>query len=123
WVTATTSSPRPRANSSSVADGTNEAIRTETRMARLSEEEIEARLPSVRGWERDANALVKRFEHGDFQGSVDFVNRLTPAAQEANHHPDLEISWSTVTVRLSTHSEGGITESDFALAASIDAVA
>ena len=92
-------------------------------MARLKEEEIEARLRELDGWERDGEALRKQFDHGDFQGSVDFVNRLTPAAQEANHHPDLEISWSTVTVRLSTHSEGGLTEADFALAASIDAVA
>ncbi len=92
-------------------------------MARLNDEEIEARLGDVEGWERVGEELRKQFDQGDFQGSVDFVNRLTPAAQEANHHPDLEISWSTVTVRLSTHSEGGLTEADFALASSIDAVA
>jgi 4a-hydroxytetrahydrobiopterin dehydratase len=48
------------------------------------------------------------------------VNRITPAAEEMNHHPDLAISWSKVTVSLSTHSQGGITENDFELAARID---
>jgi 4a-hydroxytetrahydrobiopterin dehydratase len=92
-------------------------------MARLSDEEISGRLGELDGWEREGDAIVKRFKHGDFQGSVDFVNRLTPAAQEMNHHPDLEISWDTVTVRVTTHSEGGLTDHDFSLAASIDAVA
>jgi 4a-hydroxytetrahydrobiopterin dehydratase len=92
-------------------------------MTRLSDDEIDARLAEVDGWERDGDAIRKRFKHDDFQGSVDFVNRLTPAAQEMNHHPDLEISWDTVTVRISTHSEGGLTENDFVLAASIDSVA
>jgi 4a-hydroxytetrahydrobiopterin dehydratase len=92
-------------------------------MARLSDDEINERLGEVSGWERDGDAIRKEFGNEDFQGSVDFVNRLTPAAQEMNHHPDLEISWATVTVRLTSHSEGGLTENDFALAASIDAVA
>jgi 4a-hydroxytetrahydrobiopterin dehydratase len=56
-------------------------------------------------------------------GSVDFVNRITPLAEEMNHHPDLSISWNKVNVSLSTHSEGGITENDFGLAAKIDSVA
>jgi 4a-hydroxytetrahydrobiopterin dehydratase len=54
---------------------------------------------------------------------VDFVNRLTPVAEEMNHHPDLSISWNKVKVSLSTHSEGGITENDFKLAAKIDSLA
>ncbi len=92
-------------------------------MARLSEDEIEQRLRGLAGWERDGEVLRKQFEQGDFQGSVDFVNRLTPAAQELDHHPDLEISWATVTVRVTTHSESGLTENDFVLASRIDAVA
>ena len=54
--------------------------------------------------------------------SVDLVNRLAPVAEEMNHHPDLEISWNKVTVELSTHSEGGLTENDFELAGRIDGV-
>ena len=92
-------------------------------MARLSDAEIDERLEALEGWERSGEAIVKEFENGDFKGSVDLVNRLTPEAEEMNHHPDLEISWSTVKVTLSTHSEGGLTEGDFELAGRIDALA
>ena len=89
-------------------------------MARLSDTEIDERLGGLDGWERSGDAIVKEFDNGDFKGSVDFVNRLTPAAEEMNHHPDLEISWKTVTVTITTHSEGGLTDGDFALARRID---
>ena len=89
-------------------------------MAVLSDHEIQERLGGADGWERDGDSLRKVFDRGDFKGSVDFVNRITPAAEEMNHHPDLAISWSKVTVSLSTHSQGGITESDFELARKID---
>ncbi|MFL5780227.1 MAG: 4a-hydroxytetrahydrobiopterin dehydratase [Thermoleophilaceae bacterium] len=89
-------------------------------MAVLSDDEIQERLGGVDGWQRDGDALRKEFDRGDFKGSVDFVNRITPAAEEMNHHPDLTISWSKVTVSLSTHSQGGITEGDFELARKID---
>jgi 4a-hydroxytetrahydrobiopterin dehydratase len=91
-------------------------------MARLSEGDIEERLSGLDGWKRDGEAIVKSFDRGDFKGSVDFVNRLTPEAEEMNHHPDLEISWKTVTVTITTHSEGGLTEGDFELARRIDAL-
>lgn len=91
-------------------------------MARLNEQEIDERLGGVQGWERSGDAIVKRFDNGDFKGSVDFVNRITPVAEEMNHHPDLEISWNTVTVTITTHSEGGLTEGDFELARRIDAL-
>jgi 4a-hydroxytetrahydrobiopterin dehydratase len=92
-------------------------------MAVLSDDEIRSRLEDLEGWERDGDALTKLFKLDDFQGSVDFVNRITPKAEEMNHHPDLAISWNTVTVSLSTHSEGGITENDFELASRIDPLA
>ena len=92
-------------------------------MAVLSDDEIQERLGGAEGWERDGDTLRKEFDRGDFMGSVDFVNRITPAAEEMNHHPDVAISWSKVTVSLSTHSEGGITASDFELAGRIDAQA
>jgi 4a-hydroxytetrahydrobiopterin dehydratase len=89
-------------------------------MALLSSEEIEQRLGAVSGWERDGDAIRRQFDCGDFKGSVEFVNRVLPIAEEMGHHPDLEISWATVTVRVSTHSEGGLTASDFELASRID---
>ena len=92
-------------------------------MARLSDEEIDDRLSGLEGWERDGGAIRKSFDRGDFKGSVDFVNRLTPDAEEMNHHPDLEVSWNTVTVSITTHSEGGLTGNDFELAKRIDALA
>ena len=89
-------------------------------MAVLSDDEIGRRLEEAEGWERDGDSLRKQFDRGDFKGSVAFVNAITPAAEEMNHHPDIEISWSKVTVRLSTHSEGGITANDFEIAGRID---
>ena len=91
-------------------------------MARLSDEQIEGQLSGLQGWERDGGAIRRQFKLDDFKGSVDFVNRLTPEAEGMNHHPDLEISWNKVTVMISTHSEGGLTENDFELARKVDAV-
>jgi 4a-hydroxytetrahydrobiopterin dehydratase len=91
-------------------------------MARLSDEEIEERLGELDGWERSGDAISKSFDNGDFKGSVEFVNAITPPAEEMNHHPDLEISWKTVTVTITTHSEGGLTDNDFELARRIEAL-
>ena len=92
-------------------------------MAALGNDEIRERLERLDGWDRDGDALRREFKFDDFQGSVDFLNRITPAAEEMNHHPDVAISWNTVTITLSTHSEGGITENDFDLAGRIDPLA
>jgi 4a-hydroxytetrahydrobiopterin dehydratase len=92
-------------------------------MPTLSDEVIEERLRDLDGWERKGDAIEREFEFDDFVGSVDFVNRITPPAEEMNHHPDLAISWNKVTVSLSTHSQGGLTESDFELAARINPLA
>ena len=89
-------------------------------MARLDEGQIEAKLAGLQGWQRSGDAIRKEFDNGDFKGSIEFVNRLTPVAEDMNHHPDLEISWKTVGVTITTHSEGGLTENDFELAARID---
>jgi 4a-hydroxytetrahydrobiopterin dehydratase len=91
-------------------------------MPLLSDEEIERRLQAASGWEREGGAIRRDFKQGDFKGSVDLVNRLMPVAEAMNHHPDLTISWDTVTVTITTHSEGGLTENDFDLAARIDAL-
>ena len=90
-------------------------------MAVLSDGEIEERLGRLEsGWQRDGEAIRRQFKFDDFLGSIDFVNRITPVAEEMNHHPDLTISWNTVTVSLSTHSQGGLTDNDFELAREID---
>ena len=92
-------------------------------MALLSDSEIEERLARLPEWQRAGDAIRRTYECGDFVGSVNFVNALVGPAEAMNHHPDLELSWDTVTVSLSTHSEGGITAADFELAAKIDALA
>lgn len=92
-------------------------------MALLSESEVEVRLAELSGWERSGATIVKKFDRGNFVGSVEFVSSLVGPAEAMNHHPDLELSWDTVTVTLSTHSEGGLTIADFDLAARIDALA
>ena len=89
-------------------------------MARLTEEEIGQALEDAEGWTREREAIVKDFERADFMGSVGLVNDIAPVAEEMGHHPDLTISWDTVTVTISTHSEGGLTQADFDLAARID---
>lgn len=92
-------------------------------MARLSDAEIEEKLAGLSGWERSGEAIEKSFKRGDFVGSVEFVSSLVGPAEGMNHHPDVAISWDTVTVTISTHSEGGLTAADFELAAKIDALA
>ena len=93
-------------------------------MARLSDEEIEQRLaePGAAGSAR-ATRSRRAFKLDDFKGSVDFVNRLTPEAEDMNHHPDLAISWNRSRSRSRTHSEGGLTANDFELARRIDGLA
>jgi 4a-hydroxytetrahydrobiopterin dehydratase len=91
-------------------------------MALLSDEEIGTKLADLDGWERRGEAIVKEFGCGDFVGSVRFVESLVEPAEGMGHHPDLEISWDTVTVAISTHSEGGLTAADFELAGKVDAL-
>jgi 4a-hydroxytetrahydrobiopterin dehydratase len=91
-------------------------------MALLESNEIEAMLADLDGWERQGDAIVKSFERGDFVGSVRFVDSLVEPAEAMGHHPDIAISWATVTVTISTHSEGGLTAADFELAGKIEAL-
>ena len=63
---------------------------------------------------------MRTFTLGNFVEAVEFVNEVTEIAEEANHHPDVDIRWNKVTLRLSTHSKGGLTRADFDLAARVD---
>ncbi len=73
-------------------------------------------------WQRDGGELVKRVKRRGFSGALEFVNQVGALAEAADHHPDIDIRWDTVTLRLSTHSAGGLTERDLALAAALDAL-
>ena len=71
-------------------------------------------------WQREGGALRKTVTRKDFAGAMAFVNRVAELAEEADHHPDISISWNKVELTLSTHSAGGITQLDLDLAGRID---
>ena len=91
-------------------------------MSLLSEDQIAVGLASAAGWERAGNAITRTVKLGDFRDAMIYVGAVAHLAQAANHHPDIAISWNTVTLTLSTHSAGGLTGADFALASQINAL-
>jgi 4a-hydroxytetrahydrobiopterin dehydratase len=92
-------------------------------MATLSRSDAEARVRQLTGWALDERAIRKQFVFRDFPEAVAFVARLVPGAEAADHHPDVLINYKRVTLTYSTHSEGGLTDKDFAGAAMADRVA
>jgi 4a-hydroxytetrahydrobiopterin dehydratase len=92
-------------------------------MALLSDEEIEAGLEGLAGWEHPQGALSKEYGFDSFRRSVTFVVAVAFAAEAANHHPDLDIRYNRVRVTLSTHSEGGVTAKDLELASTVEEAA
>ena len=89
-------------------------------MALLAEEQIQQRLAGSE-WARDGGAIVREYKLADFAAAIAFVNRVAELAEAANHHPDILVhGWNKVCLELSTHSEGGLTDADFALALQID---
>jgi 4a-hydroxytetrahydrobiopterin dehydratase len=89
-------------------------------MPLLSRDDIEKRLTGLDGWRVEGDAIVKTFAFDGFPEAVAFVTRLVPGAEAADHHPDVAIHFRRVTLSYSTHSEGGVTEKDFAGAAAAD---
>ncbi len=86
----------------------------------LDEEEIEQRLDELGDWEREGDDIQKVFEFDDFSTAIKFVNDVAKLAERYDHHPDIDIRYSRVTLSLSTHSEGGLTSLDFDLAGEIE---
>ena len=87
---------------------------------KLTDTQIQENLQKLQGWELKNGAIVKLYKFKDFLESMAFVNRVAQRAEEADHHPDIVIRWNKVTLTLVTHSAGGLTEKDFALARAID---
>ena len=81
---------------------------------KLKDNDIKTRLSELPGWSYEKKALVRKFTFAGFPDAVSFVTRLAFDAQDADHHPDLLVSYKRVTVTWSTHSEGGVTEKDIA---------
>jgi len=87
---------------------------------KLNRESVQGWLKTRKGWKRKSNALVKEFQFPSFRNSIVFVNRVATLADEADHHPDIDIRFNRVTLTLSTHSARGITDKDLTLAEQVD---
>ncbi|MBV9411955.1 MAG: 4a-hydroxytetrahydrobiopterin dehydratase [Acidimicrobiia bacterium] len=92
-------------------------------MPKLTDDDVEKGLATFPGWERKGDAIAKEFQFDGFGDAIGFVVRLGFKADKADHHPDLDVRYNRVLVTLSTHSEGGITAKDLALAAEAEGAA
>ena len=92
-------------------------------MSKLSSAQIKAALPSVPKWRRKASVISRTFQFADFVVAMKFVNAVARAAEKACHHPDIDVRWNKVTLALTTHDAGGLSEKDFVLAAKCDKLA
>ena len=86
----------------------------------LSPEIIQERMKKIPEWELNEDSISRSFEFDEYQPAIDFVNTVAEIAEEAQHHPDISISYTNVTLVLTTHSKRGLTESDFEVAIRID---
>jgi 4a-hydroxytetrahydrobiopterin dehydratase len=89
----------------------------------LEESKVVVELAAVPEWTREGVEIVRLFKFPSYMEGIDFVTRVAELAEEANHHPDMQVGWRKVTLRFSTHSKGGLTKLDFALARKVDAIA
>lgn len=86
----------------------------------LTRDEIQTKLKTLKGWVLEGTEIKKVHEAKDFVRAMGFVNSVALLAERQNHHPDIDIRWNKVTLVLSTHSAGGLTDADFTLASRID---
>ncbi|WP_395088443.1 4a-hydroxytetrahydrobiopterin dehydratase [Armatimonas sp.] len=93
------------------------------RSLKLADSAVQAWLAVLRGWSLRGNEIVRTFAFPDFVAALRFVNAIAEAAEAADHHPDIDIRYNKVTLALTTHDSGGLTEKDFALAAQADTLA
>ncbi|MGN7134156.1 4a-hydroxytetrahydrobiopterin dehydratase [Rhodococcoides corynebacterioides] len=88
----------------------------------LTDDDVRRALADLPDWSRDGNAITRTVTSASFLDGIDLVRRVADAAEAADHHPDIDIRWTTITFRLSTHSDGGITDKDVTLARTIDSL-
>ena len=91
--------------------------------ALLDAETVQSRLAELPGWSGDTAEIRRTVRAPSFIAGIRLVDAVAEAAEELNHHPDIDIRWTSITFTISTHSAGGVTERDFALARRIDALA
>lgn len=92
-------------------------------MPALSAQEAESRLKNLAGWQIEAGALVRTFQFADFRAALRFVNSVGELAEQAGHHPDIDIRYNRVRLALVTHDAGGLTPKDFDLASKANSLA
>lgn len=85
-------------------------------MKKLTVVQIKTALASVPGWKKCGTTITRTFSFKDFPKAIRYVNAVAQLAEKASHHPDIDIRWNKVTLTLTTHDAGGLTEKDFALA-------
>lgn len=88
----------------------------------LSESDVQTALQKLPGWRRNGQAIERVFEFPNFSDAMVFVNRVAEAAEEANHHPDITINYNKVTMQLSSHDSGGVTQRDLRMAGRINQI-
>lgn len=91
-------------------------------MAVLPDDQVDAALPELDGWERADGALHRSIKFRAFLDGIDAVRRVAEHAERKDHHPDIDIRWRTVTFKLVTHSAGGITQNDIDMARDINGI-
>lgn len=91
-------------------------------MAVLSDEQVDAALPELNGWQRAEGTLRRSIKFPSFLAGIDAVRRVAEHAEAQDHHPDIDIRWRTVTFSLVTHSAGGITQNDIEMARDINGI-
>jgi len=91
-------------------------------MSSLPQKKVSIALKSVPNWSKHGLLIRRTFKFKDFLKSIEFVTRVARKAQKANHHPDIDIRYDKVTLALTTHDEGGLTEKDFSLARECDEI-
>ena len=91
-------------------------------MSALTAKQVSLHLKAVPCWSKRVQTILRTFKFEGFVKAIGFVNRTARKAQKLNHHPDIDIRFDKVTLKLTTHDEGGITEKDFSLARQCDEV-
>jgi len=91
-------------------------------MEKLSTEKIKTALATVPDWKKKGTLIVRTYQFKDFPAAIKFVGAIAELAEQAWHHPDIDIRWNKVALVLTTHDAGGLTEKDFELARKFDAL-
>jgi 4a-hydroxytetrahydrobiopterin dehydratase len=86
----------------------------------IEEDELGGLLKKVPEWDLEDKSITRSVEFGEFMEGIDFVNAVAEIAEDSGHHPDIDIRWCTISLALTTHDAGGLTDADFDVARKID---